>query len=126
MPNHVHFLICPNECELSAAMQTLFVRYAKYYNARYERSGHVWQERFRTTPVLTDRHLIACGAYIEMNPVRAKLVRDPLSWTYSSIHHYVHAVDDPLVTRNMFYGELGSNDEERAAAYVEFLKDLYC
>lgn len=85
MPNHTHLLIEP-KClsDMSKSMHWINRGYAAYFNAKYEKVGHVWQGRFKSKPILKGQYLINCASYIENNPVRANLVEDPLSYQWSS------------------------------------------
>ena len=78
------------------------MKYSQYYNNKMRVSGHLFQGRFFSC-VLDERHMIACARYIERNPVRAKLVKEPCLWPYSSakIHCGIHQYD-PLGTNQLF------------------------
>lgn len=117
MPNHVHLLLRPSEANLSVCMHATQLRYAKYYCKKYRRVGHVWQGRYKSFHVPTDSYLFACGNYIEMNPVRAKLVSNPESWPHSSYGNYAFGRRDPLVAVDPFYATLGATGKERQSAY---------
>lgn len=85
MPNHVHILIettRPNS--LSRFMQCLTSGYARYYRRRYGGIGHVWQGRYRSIPIEAELYYLQCAQYIEMNPVRANLVKNPIDYHWSS------------------------------------------
>lgn len=84
MPNHFHFLLTLRSIDLDKFMHYIKLQYSKYFDRRYERIGHIWQGRYKCKMIETDRYLQACGEYIEMNPVRAGLVRDPADWPFSS------------------------------------------
>lgn len=76
IPNHFHFLIQTGEKPLSALMQSLMTSYAMYFNKRWRRSGHLFQNRFHSTLCEKDPYFLACVRYIHLNPLRARLVRD--------------------------------------------------
>ncbi|WKZ29671.1 MAG: transposase [Patescibacteria group bacterium] len=116
MPNHVHILAKPTS-DLSSFMHAVQMPFAKRYCKKYKFVGHVWQGRFKSLIVATDPYLFACGNYIEMNPVRAKLVASPEKWHYSSYGVYAFGETDPLVTVDPFYETLGATDLERQSAY---------
>src|SRR5438046_949751 len=99
MSNHVHLLLTPSShAAISRAMHSVSRRYARYFNARYGRKGTLWQERFFASLITTDKYLLACHRYIDMNPVRAGMAVDPASYDWSS--HRCHALgeDNPLVS----------------------------
>ncbi|MES1246536.1 MAG: transposase [Actinomycetota bacterium] len=84
MPNHFHLLVETPEPNLGKGMLVLNGSYARRYNARYDRVGHVFQTPYRSTLVVGDPHFLEASRYIVLNPVRAMLTRDPIEWPYSS------------------------------------------
>ena len=84
MSNHVHLVIIPRKADgMSIALKLTHGRYAAYWNAKHGSSGHVWQGRYYSCPL--DRpHLWEALRYTELNPVRAGLVAEAESWTWSS------------------------------------------
>ena len=119
MPNHFHLLLRPTEANLPAFMHAVQLRYARRYNKKYKRVGHVWQGRYKSESVQTDAYLFACGNYIEMNPVRAHLVARPEDWKYSSYRHYAYGERDDLVTTDPFYPSIATTVEDRQRIYRE-------
>jgi len=118
MPNHIHLLLRPRgSAELSAYMRGVQYRFTKHFSRKTGFQGHVWQGRFKHRDIDTDAYLFACGNYIEMNPVRAGLVRDPADWPYTSYHVYAHGRQDDLVTLDPFYPSLGSDPTARQSVY---------
>ena len=96
MPNHTHMVLVPSdEKGLARAMGRLHWRYAKFVNARAKRTGHLFQERFGSV-VLDGAHLIAALAYVDTNPVRARLVRRAEDWPWSSARTHLGRGDDGL------------------------------
>jgi len=78
MTNHVHFLVTPARAEaVSNTMKVVGSRYAQYVNLRYKRTGTLWEGRHRASLVQTERYLLCCYRYIELNPVRAGMVVRP-------------------------------------------------
>jgi len=118
MPNHVHILATPAERDTTArVMQALGRRYVRYFNDRQRRSGTLWEGRYRSTVVETDRYLLACMRYIEMNPVRAGLAGEPARYRWSSHAHHVGVRADPLLSEHAAYWALGNTPFERQLAY---------
>jgi putative transposase len=96
MPNHVHLILVPaHEDGLRAALAEPHRRYAATVNRRGEWKGHLWQERFGSFP-MDEAWLIACARYVELNPVRAGLVRRPEDWRWSSASAHLGLAPDPL------------------------------
>lgn len=85
MPNHVHLIIeVKNSLGLSQIMRCLNLSYALYFNAKYEKVGHLWQDRFKSRLIEKDSYLIDCIKYIESNPVRSSLVNQQDEYLWSS------------------------------------------
>ena len=98
MPNHVHFILVPShEDGLRAALGEAHRRYSRRVNLREGWSGHLWQERFHSF-VMDESHLVACARYVELNPVRARLVARPEDWPWSSARAHLAGEDDRLVS----------------------------
>ena len=85
MPNHIHSVIDPENSKiLSKAMNAMQRAYTGHFNTKYERVGHLWQGRFKSKIIVKDDYLIECINYIELNPVRAGMVRAPHEYPWSS------------------------------------------
>lgn len=118
MPNHVHLLATPSTGDtLARLMQALGRRYVRWFNARHRRTGTLWEGRFRSAVVETDRYLLACMRYIEMNPVRAGLVDAPAAYRWSSFKHQVGLRVDPLISEHAVYWAMGNTPFERQLTY---------
>lgn len=117
MPNHVHMIIKPNRPSLAGFMKSLQGRYAVYYCKKYHTAGSIWQGHPKALLIDNDAYLVACGNYIEMNPVRAGLVSDPRDWPYSSYRHYAYGEMDDLIDDDPLYSILGKNSDERQRRY---------
>lgn len=85
MPNHVHLLLSPSEENLYDAMRDLFARYARWFNRRYERKGHLFGGPYRQAVCFDDRYLLAASLYIHLNPVKAEIEEDPRQYRWSSV-----------------------------------------
>ena len=85
MTNHVHLLLTPEKANsVALLMKNLGQRYVQYVNRVYRRSGTLWEGRFRSCLTQTDDYVLACYRYIELNPVRAAMVRHPRDYRWSS------------------------------------------
>jgi len=124
MTNHVHLLMTPeNVGGISHAMQRLGRRYVAYFNQAYRRSGTLWEGRFKACLIDSERYLLTCYRYIELNPVRAAMVDAPERYAWSSYHANACGTYDPLVDPHTEYLSLGSNPEERSETYRELFLD---
>jgi putative transposase len=122
MDNHLHLLLSPATAEaLSRMMQSLGRRYVGWFNARHQRSGTLWEGRFRAGLVEGERHLLACMRYIELNPIRAGLCVEPAQWSWSSAAHHLGLARNSLITEHELYWSLGNTPFEREHAYREFI-----
>ncbi|MBI2093491.1 MAG: transposase [Candidatus Omnitrophica bacterium] len=124
MTNHVHLVVrAATGAGLRQAMQGLNLRYALAYKRKYAHTGHFWQDRFKSLLIAEDAYLLQCGAYVDLNPVRARLVHQPQVYPWSSARVYTDGVNDPLVVPNPSYLALGSSNPERQTRYQQFLSD---
>ena len=118
MSNHVHILITPGtEIGISKAMQSLGRRYVQYFNRRYRRTGTLWEGRYKATLLDTDRYLLTCYRYIELNPVRAGMVETPADYRWSSYRYNALGFNDPLIAPHELYLKLGDTGQIRQEAY---------
>ena len=118
MTNHVHLLMTGHhEGSLSVMMQSLGRRYVRYFNHRHRRSGTLWEGRYKSSIIESDRYLLACYRYIELNPVRAGMVRDPGHYIWSSFRHHANERRDPLIEDHELFLMLGNTPEQRARRY---------
>ncbi|RJX30160.1 MAG: transposase [Oxalobacter sp.] len=123
MANHFHLLATPSdERGLALMMQWVGRFYVPYFNKKYDRTGTLWQGRFRTSLIETDQYFLACSRYIEMNPVRAGLVATPSDYRWSSYAHHVGDKPDSLIADHALYWALGNTPFEREAAYARFVQ----
>jgi putative transposase len=122
MGNHFHLLVTPNTADgLPKMMQAMGRSYVRYFNDAQKRSGTLWEGRYKSTLIQTDRYLLACMAYIDLNPVRAGLVAQPQDYLWSSHVHYLGLRPDRLITPHPLYWELGNTPFAREAAYAELV-----
>jgi putative transposase len=123
MPNHLHLLASPADKDgLSRMMQWVGRHYVPYFNRKYERVGTLYQGRFKATVIDSERYLMTCCRYIELNPVRAALVADPADFPWSSYHHHAGIQANPLVSDHALYWSLGNTPFEREIAYRELVR----
>jgi putative transposase len=123
MDNHFHLLATPETAlGLPQMMQAVGRRYVRYFNDSQGRSGTLWEGRYRSTVVQTERYLLACMAYIDLNPVRAGLVADPRDYPWSSYGNAIGLRADKLVTPHPLYWGLGNTPFAREAAYANLVQ----
>ena len=124
MTNHVHLLATPMlEHGLSQMMQALGRRYVRYFNHRYQRTGTLWEGRYKSSLIDSDRYLLACMRYIELNPVRARMLTHPGEYKWSSYQANAQFADDGLIRNHPVYSQLGISTDERQTAYRELFRN---
>jgi len=97
MPNHVHLILVPSDEDgLRRALGETHRRYTRRVNFREGWRGHLWQERFHSFP-MDEPHLLAAARYVELNPVRAGLVKKSQDWTWSSAKTHLTGEPDGIV-----------------------------
>lgn len=118
MPNHVHLLASPNDADsLPRTMQSVGRRYVRYLNHRHQRSGTLWEGRYRATVVDAEPYFFRCSRYIELNPVRAGLAPDAGAYRWSSYKANALGSTDTLITPHALYRTLGADTAASSAAY---------
>jgi putative transposase len=118
MTNHVHLLLTPSaEDGCARLMRNLGQRYVQYFNRRYERSGTLWEGRFRSCLVDSSLYVVACYRYVELNPVRAGMVQSPSEYRWSSHEGNAGRVSNNLLTQHSEYLALASEEQTRHLAY---------
>lgn len=124
MTNHVHLLLTPEAADsLPRLMQSLGRRYVRYLNQAHGRTGTLWEGRYRAAPIDSEAYLLACCRYIELNPVRAGMVRHPRLHRWSSHGANALGLPDPLVSPHPLYRALGRSAAERQAAYRALFRE---
>jgi len=122
MDNHVHLLIRTGEETLGASMKRIAVRYALGYNARYERSGHLFQDRFNSEPIESENHLLAAVRYICQNPLKAKLCKTAGEYPWSSYREYL-GIDKGITDTKLVLEMFSQLFSEEKQAFYEFMED---
>ena len=118
MPNHFHLLLTPwQEDGIGKLMQYAGRYYVQYFNRRYDRTGTLWEGRYRATLLDPKAYLLDCSRYVELNPVRAGLVASPADYDWSSFGANADGRDDGLITPPPQYRKLGRSRKARQDAY---------
>lgn len=118
MTNHIHILLTPSRRDsASRLMKHLAQRYTQYVNRTYQRTGTLWEGRFHSCLTQEDRYVLACYRYIEMNPVRAKMVDSPAAYPWSSFGTNGLGRASRIITSHGAYLALGQEAKTRRRAY---------
>ncbi|QBE65196.1 transposase [Pseudoduganella lutea] len=124
MTNHVHLLASIEDVvQLPILMKNIAQNYAQYLNRRCGRSGSVWQGRYYSSPVTTDRYFLTCQRYIELNPVRASMVDAPSRYRWSSYSGNAGLLADELLIPHTTYLSLNAHASKRYEAYRGLFAD---
>lgn len=126
MKNHVHLVLEPQEegGSLAEIMKGINLSYAQHYKRKYNHIGHFWQDRFKSILISRDQYLLACGSYVELNPVRAGIVRAPRDYRWSSYRAYAYGKKDSLIDEHSIYHELSEDESNRRKRYREFVEGM--
>ncbi|MGH7771356.1 MAG: REP-associated tyrosine transposase [Candidatus Binatia bacterium] len=123
MPNHFHMLIEVAEKPLSKVMQSLLYRYTRYYNKRYHQVGHLFQGRYKAIVCDKESYLVELVRYLHLNPVRARMVRNPSDYPWSSHRAYVGDGDGVGVAVEEILSRWSKRKKHAGAAYEQFVLD---
>lgn len=126
MRNHIHLVLETTERGGSMAeiMKGINLSYAQFFKGRYRHIGHFWQDRYKSILISKDDYLLACGSYVELNSVRAKIVEDPKDYKWSSYSVYAYGKKDLIVDEHSIYKDLSKDEAERRKKYREFVRGM--
>lgn len=124
MTNHIHILATPSTLDgVSRMMQYIGRRYVPYINDIHGSSGTLWEGRYKASLIQEETYLLACMRYIELNPVRAKVVRHPRDYRWSSYRANAEGRQDSVLSPHALYLALARREQERKQAYRALFKD---
>lgn len=123
MDNHIHLLIGEDEAPLSRVVQRIGVAYAYRYNKKHDRSGHLFQDRFKSMPIEDDAYFVTVLRYIHGNPVKAGLCRSPEQYRWSSCRHLGRM--DGLVDESSLFAIVTEEELAMPEAAQEKAVDLF-
>lgn len=125
MTNHVHMLVTPQRKQtIGKALQMLGRYYVQYFNRSYQRTGTLWEGRYKATLVDSERYLLTCYRYIELNPIRAGgMAEHPSQYPWSSYPCNALGQADEVVVPHPEYLALGKDAEARQQAYRALFKN---
>jgi len=119
MTNHIHLVVDPgaNPANLGLLMKRLAGRQTRRVNTLEKRSGSLWEGRYKSSPIETERYLLACCRYVELNPVRAQMVAEPGQYRWSSYRAKVGEQKNEWLDQDPCYLALGDTDADRQQRY---------
>lgn len=123
MENHVHILIDTNGSDISQIMRSINVSYVKYFNEKYNRVGHLFQDRFKSEIVEDEGYLLEVSRYIHLNPVKAKMVNLPEDYMWSSYSIYLGKSTNcrSLVDVSLILGIFSPDIKKALTNYMSFV-----
>ena len=144
MKNHIHLLVTPRDpLAIAQLMHAATRRYSGYFNTRYQRTGTLWEGRYRASVTLTQQHFLNCHRYIDLNPVRAAMTRRPEDYAWSSHRFYALGESNDLIRpheammqlapdqasrqleyRALFFDELGAEDLDEIRSCTDANRDM--
>ena len=123
MTNHVHLFVTPEtRSGLGELMKRLGQRYVQYINRTYQRTGTLWEGRFKSCITQDDQYVLSCYRYIELNPVRANIVSHPAEYAWSSYRSNAQGECVQALRPHVLYLALGNTAEARQSAYRELFR----
>lgn len=123
MNNHYHLVIKTMACTLSAGMHQLNGSYARHFNRRHGRSGHVFQGRYRYIVIESEAHFLEACRYVVLNPVRAKLCTSPRDWRWSSYRCTIRPRPESQLAGDVVLNLFADQPEEAVGRYVKFVDE---
>lgn len=124
MTNHIHLIVNPNEDvdNLGKLMKRLAGKQTRYVNRLEKRTGSLWEGRYKSSPVETDAYLLACCRYVELNPVRAKMVEKAEDYRWSSYQEKIGIKEQKHMDIDACYLSLGDKQEQRITRYKQWVE----
>lgn len=124
MDNHYHLLVETPEGNLSSGMRQLNGVYTQRYNKRHDKTGHIFEGRYKSVLVEKESYLLELCRYIILNPIRAGIVDDPAKWKWSSFPATIGKVDKPkYLSIDWILGQFGSKTSIARKKYIYFIFD---
>ena len=125
MTNHVHLVLEPTDAggELSQIMKGINLSYVQHFKNKYKYAGHFWQDRFKSIIISKDEYLLACGSYVELNPVRAGMVKEAREYQWSSYGANAYGKKDDLVDEHVIFESISSEENVRKE-YRKFVQQM--
>lgn len=123
MSNHIHLVIDDNGNDISRLIKSVNVSYALYFNKKYKRVGHLFQDRFKSEIITNDRYLLQVSKYIHNNPVKANMVIAPEEYYWSSYNIYLGRMENKydLVDTTKILGLISDNTGRAAKQYALYV-----
>lgn len=123
MPNHVHWLLKTGITPLPEIIHRIHSNYARWFNYKHERVGHLFQGRYKSIICNEDSYLLTLARYIHLNPVRAGLVQKVHLYPWSSYHSY-SGQGNHLVDTDLLLSYFNQNPDQARLSFINFTHEL--
>lgn len=120
MDNHVHLLINEGEEGIAKVMKRINVSYVYYFNKKYKRIGHLFQDRYKSEAIENEEYLLAALRYIHNNPVKAGIVKRAGEYKWSSYNSYINGTKDTVIENGTILGMFSEKLETAKRLFIEF------
>ena len=122
MPNHVHILLFSHSTEnISRFSHFIKRKYAYYHSKTTKQQGASFERMYKCKPIEDETYLLECARYIERNPLRASLAKDPADYPHSSYRYYAKAEENVILTPSRAYLSLSDHLLERQCLYADYV-----
>jgi REP element-mobilizing transposase RayT len=122
MGSHIHLLIKEEQDDLGTIMRRIGASFVYWYNWKYDRVGHLFQDRYKSEPVEDDKYLLTVLRYIHQNPIKAGIVKDLKDFNWSSYIEYV--LEPKIIDADYILNYFGNKREEAIEAFIDFHKKM--
>jgi len=123
MTNHTHSVLQVGAVPLSRIIQNVSQRYTQWINSSHNRTGHLFQGRYKAILLDTDAYLLQLVRYVHRNPVRAHIVADPCEYAWSSHHAYLGKENLPWLTTDLVLSMFSPIEKTARARYLSFITE---
>jgi putative transposase len=125
MNNHIHLMLSEYKENISTIMKRINISYVSYFNLKYKRVGHLFQDRFKSEIVENDSYVLSLARYIHQNPVKAGIVNSINSYNWSSYNSYLNEKNEwfPIVDKDIILGLFSNNKNNAMKEYIRFMNE---
>lgn len=125
MDNHIHMIINSNNEDISKIMQSIGISYTYYFNKKYNRIGHLFQDRFKSIIIADDRYIVNLSKYIHDNPKRARMVPEGNDYIWSSCRTYTSDYADKfnILDTDLILGYFSANTKVSKMLYLNYMRE---
>jgi len=125
MDNHVHLMISEGKEDIAKVIKRITVSYVFYFNKKYKRVGHLFQDRYKSEAVENDSYILSLARYIHQNPVKANMVRKPGDYKWSSYNGYLDDKNylSKIIDKETLLDLLSSGGNNVRDSFIQFMNE---